>query len=152
MPSASAIGSIGEAIVALLAREIARPEVADASIALARTSDLQTSMENGIAVVLYRVAPAVALRSGFSNRDRPNPAAFDLHYLLVAYARNAASQQRLLGLAIDVMESTPVLDVPGAQVRLTADDVSIADLTSIWIAARAPMQPCAAYLARSVAT
>ena len=150
MPSASAIASIGEAIVALLAREIAPPEVADASIALARTSDLQTSMENGIAVVLYRVAPAAALRSGFSSRDRPS--AFDLHYLLVAYARNAASQQRLLGLAIDVMESAAVVDVPGAQVRLSADPVSIADLTSIWIAARAPMQPCAAYLARAITT
>jgi Pvc16 N-terminal domain len=87
----------------------------------------------------------------------------DLHYLLAAWAKDADTQQRLVGWSVRVLQDAPTLRAgvlnshvpepvfrPEETVEIVWESLSQRDLFDIWDVARANQQPSAAYVARIV--
>ena len=162
-----AIAAVGKAILAVLAAAVPKPEFAGAAFELYQSRNIQSPMEEGVALYLYRVNPSGSRtpQARFRNGKKFLPSiTIDLHYLLIAWARDAFKQQRLLGWAMRTIEDTRVLPASvlnqhGPETN-TFDDtetldvlletVSIADLGNIWDTAKPQMQPCATYIVRMV--
>lgn len=169
MASAYAIAAAGKAVLSLLAAAVPKPEFAGAAFELYQSKNLQAPMDEGISLYLHRVVPANNIRNlpprvdALGRRYRPS-LPLDLHYLLIAWARDAFKQQRLLGWAMRTLEDTPLfpaslLNQYGPEPDTFADNeyvdvlletVSIQDLNVIWDTAKPQMQPCAAYVIRIV--
>lgn len=164
-----AIAAVGKAILSLLAAAVPKPEFAGAAFELYQSKHLQAPMEEGISLYLHRVVPSVNMRNlpprvAVDGRRYKPPIPLDLHYLLVAWARDAFKQQRLLGWAIRTLEDTPVLhasllnqygpepDTFGEDesVDVLLETLSISDLGVIWDTSKPTMQPCAMYVVRTV--
>ena len=104
-----------------LAETKAKPSLRPAVVSAAETvtelyqiGNLINPMDEGISLYLYRVAVNGARRNmppvtGPDGRRYRPPIALDLHYLLSAWARSPAKQQRLLGWAIRTFEDVPIL-------------------------------------------
>ncbi|MFN2441768.1 MAG: DUF4255 domain-containing protein [Thermoanaerobaculia bacterium] len=162
-----AIAAVGKAIVSLLTAALPKPEFAGAPVELYQTKNLHEHMEEGVALYLHRITAGNNLRNLGPRTDihgrrfRPS-IPVDLHYLLVAYARDAFKQQRLLGWAMRTLEDTPVLhasllnqygpetDTFGENecVDVLLETLSINDIYTIWDAAKQQIQPSATYLVR----
>lgn len=162
-----AIAAVGKAILSLLAAAVPKPEFANAGFELYQSKNLQAPMEEGVSLYLHRVTPANNIRNLPPRTDlngkrfRPSMP-LDLHYLLIAWARDAFKQQRLLGWAMRMLEDTPVLhasllnqagpetDIFGENdsVDILLETISIQDLGAIWDTAKPQMQPCVAYVVR----
>jgi len=169
MASPNAIAAVGRAILSLLAAAVPKPEFAGAAFELYQSKHLQAPMEEGVGLYLYRVTPGGSLRNlpprtgSDGRRFRPSMP-IDLHYLLIAYARDAFKQQRLLGWAIRTVEDTPLFHAsllnqfgPEADTfgenevtDVLFETISIQDMSSIWDAAKTQIQPCVAYVVRMV--
>jgi hypothetical protein len=162
-----AIAAVGKAILSLLASAIPKPEFAGAQLELYQSKHLQAPMEEGIALYLHRVTPGNNVRNlpprvNASGRRFHPSIQLDLHYLLIAYARDAFKQQRLLGWAVRTIEDTPVLHASllnqygpesdtfgeNESVDVLLETISIQDLGAIWDTAKPQMQPCATYVVR----
>jgi len=121
-----------------------------------------------LAIWLYRVSPN-ANRRQVTPPPRPNEpkrlpgTAVDLHYLVVARANDAITQQRLLGWAIRALEDHPSL--PSAvlnngafadcfrgdeTVETTLEPLTGQEENDIWQVAQSARLPSASYLARMV--
>ena len=169
MASPYAIAAVGRAILAVLAAAVPKPEFAGASFELYQSKHLQAPMEEGIGLYLYRVTPGGSIRNfpprtGLDGKRYRPSMPIDLHYLLVAYARDAFKQQRLLGWAIRTIEDTPLLhasllnqygpetDTFGENefADVLFETISIQDMSSVWDAAKTQIQPCIAYVVRMV--
>jgi hypothetical protein len=167
MQGSNAIAAASEAIVSLLTTAVSKPEFTGASVKLYQSKDLQTPMQEGIALYLYRLSTGRnpgSLPTRFQGTAQRVPLAFpiDLHYLLVAYGSDASKQQRLLGCALRTIVDVPVLDAAltdpygpeedspfeNEAPRLMLETLSIQDLTAIWRGVMTPMEPCAAFVLR----
>jgi hypothetical protein len=99
-------------------------------------------------VYLYRVSPHTAFR-GTSNGSTGAPRAvptFDMHYLLVAYGGQDLQSEILLGSAIELLHSHPVVSVQSLRAALAAG--SSAALSSPTRAALAVAAPAFASIER----
>jgi hypothetical protein len=124
-------------------------------------------MDEGVALYLHRITPANNVRN-LPPRIAPDgrkyrPAVpIDLHYLVIAWARDAAKQQRLLGWAIRTIEDTPTLTTgvlnqpgpepdmfyPGESVDLIMETFPIQDMGAIWDVTKPNIPLAVAYTAR----
>lgn len=169
MASPYAISAVGRAILSLLAAAVPKPEFAGAAFELYQSKNLQSPMEEGVGLYLYRITPGGSVRNlpprtGLDGRRFRPSMPIDLHYLLVAYAREAFKQQRLLGWAIRTIEDTPLLhasllnqhgpetDTFGENefADVLFETISIQDMSSVWDAAKTQIQPCVAYVVRMI--
>jgi hypothetical protein len=127
-------------------------------------------MDEGVSLYLHRINPTADIRN-LGMRTAPDGKRYrpslplDLHYLVIAWARDAVKQQRLLGWAIRELENHPILTAavlnqhgpetdtfhPDESVDLIFENISIYDLNSIWtdIGQHNP-QPAATYVARAI--
>jgi Pvc16 N-terminal domain len=164
-----AIAAVGKAILSMLAAAVPKPEFTGATFELYQSKNLQAPMEEGVSLYLHRITPGSALRNlppriGLDGRRFRPSMPLDLHYLLIAWARDAFKQQRLLGWAMRTIEDTPLLHASllnqygpepdtfgeGDSVDVLLETISIQDLGTMWDAAKTQMQPCAAYIVRMV--
>ena len=150
MASFRAIAAVSNSIVKLLdaglrseppfnAADGATPTI---HVVLVRTDDFDRSVSHAIqepalSVYLYRVEPNRTMRAAWAGVGAHTGrvhTALDLHYLLTAWADNAEHEQRILGRAIQWLDTHPTLTGPlldpiaGAAsaeaVQLTLDDVA----------------------------
>jgi hypothetical protein len=164
-----AIAAVGQALLGLLASACPKPEFASAQFELYRAADFLKPMNDGISLYLYRVTVNTSLRNlpprtGPDGRRYRPSLPLDLHYLMTAWGRTAAMQQRLLGWAIRTLEDTPILPQgvlnhyapevetfrPNETVELIMEVLSLQDMVNIWEIAKANQQPSVAYSARMV--
>lgn len=125
--------------------------------------------DEGLSLYLYRVGFNTGQRNLYP-RVRPDgsharpPLVVDLHYLLVAWSKEAERQQDLLAKAMLSFEERPSLPsgllngvlneavFRGEEtVELIAENVSLQDLGTIWEVAKTDPQPSATYLVRMLA-
>ena len=145
-------------------------EFVGAAFLLLRSDDLQKSLPDRLAVSLYLYHVGInASRRTAADRwaaDGSRLAPFlplDLHYLMTAWAKDAVTQQRLLGWAISVVQDTPTLASgvlnsyapepvfrPKETVEVLWESLSQQDVYDIWDVARSNQQPSAAYVARVI--
>src|SRR5215216_5245028 len=109
-----AIATTGQAIIQLLADACPRPEFDAARFELYQLRDFQAPIEEGVTLFLYRVSINGSRRNlpptvGPDGRRYRPPVPLDLHYLLTAWAKTAARQQRLFGWAVRALQDVPVL-------------------------------------------
>jgi hypothetical protein len=162
-----AIAAVGQAILALLAGSLPKPEFAGAELKLYSAKDFQSPMEEGIALYLHRITPANNIRNmpprvdPDGRRYRPS-LPIDVHYLLVPYARDAFKQQRLLGWALRTIEDTPILHPSllnqygpepdtfhdGECVDIIMETIAYQDLGAVWDVAKPGIQPAVPYVVR----
>jgi hypothetical protein len=165
-----AIAATGQAILTLLASASQPSEFAGVRFELYQASDFQKqTIDEGISLYLYRVAVNGAVRnfpprlSPDGRRYRPS-LPLDLYYLLTAWAKTAARQQRLLGWAMRTLEDYIILPQgllnyavdqevfrPSETVELILEPVTLQDLVNIWEVAKGNQQPSATYVARMIA-
>lgn len=169
MATYQAIAATGQAILGLLADACPKPEFASARFDLYQIRDFQNPMEEGVSLFLYRmsisgsrrVMPPVVRPDG--KRYRP-PIPLDLHFILTAWSKTAARQQRLLGWAIRTLHDYPVLHDsllnhygpeeevfgPGETVELIFDTLTLQDLSHLWSEIKTTPPLSAAYLTRMI--
>jgi hypothetical protein len=164
-----AIAAVGMAVLDQLASARPKPEFANAQFELYQSSNFESPIEEGISLYLYRVTINGALRNpasriGPTGKRRRPPLPLDLHFMLTAWAKTAAKQQRLLGWAMQQLEDTPILPsgllnslgpepgifYPDETVEIISDPISIQDMFNIWENLKAKMQISVAYVARMV--
>ena len=167
-----AIAAIGMAILDQLASARPKPEFATAHFELYQSTDFESStMDEGISLYLYQVTINGSLRNpagriDLTGRRRRPPLPLDLHFMLTAWAKTAAKQQRLLGWAMQQLEDTPILPsgllnsnnqgpestifYPDETVELICDSVSLQDMVNIWENLKTKMQISVTYVARMV--
>lgn len=165
-----AIAAAGQAILGLLSDARPRPEFDTARFDLYQLRDFNQGMEEGLSLFLYRVAVNGARRnlpptlSPEGKRMRP-PLPLDLYYLLTAWARTAAKQQRLLGWAVRALQDVPVLPAsflndyapepevfrPNESVEVILEQLTLQDMNNLWGAAKVTPPLSVAYVLRMVA-
>jgi hypothetical protein len=170
MATYHAIAATGQAILGVLADACPRDEFGGAAFELYQPSDLKDPMDDGVSLYLYRIAVNAARRN-MPPRSAPDgrrlrpPLPLDLYFLLTAWARTAARQQRLLGWAMRTIEDTPVLGsgvlnhygpepdtfLAHEAVELICEPVSLQDQVNIWEPFQANHQLSVTYVARMVA-
>ena len=169
MASSYAIAAVGKAILSLLSAAVPKPEFAGAAFELYQSKNLQNPMEEGVSLYLHRVTTASTVRNLPPRVDlngiRYKPSLpLDLHYFVIAWARDAFKQQRLLGWAMRTLEDTPVLNAgllnqygpesdtfgENEAVDLLLETLTIVDVGAIWDTAKHHMQPSAMYVVRQV--
>lgn len=110
---------------------------------LVRTTDFDLSNVStvisppALSVFLYRVDFNKAMRAAWSaasEQDGRSHLALDLHYLITPWADNAEDEHRILGRAMQCMETTPILTGPllhssgewdaGESIQLVLEEVS----------------------------
>jgi hypothetical protein len=141
-----------------------------AEFPLLRSDDLQKSPPNRLAVSLYlyhvSINPsrrAVPDRWELDGTRRHPSLPLDLHYLMTAWAKDAGTQQRLLGWAARVIHDNATLPAgllnafgpepvfrPDETVEVVWETLTQQDAYDIWDVARPNQQPSAAYVARIV--
>jgi Pvc16 N-terminal domain len=169
MAKYQAIAATGQAILGLLADSCPRPEFESARFELYQLKDFQSPIEEGLTLYLYRIAVNGSRRNlppttGPDGRRYRPALPLDFHYLLTAWAKTAARQQRLLGWAVRALQDVPVLpasflgnyapepDVfrPGESVEVILDPLSLPDLNNLWSAAKVSPPLSVSYLARMI--
>lgn len=170
MAKHQAIAAVGQAILGLLSDSRPRPEFESARFDLYQLKDFQSGMDEGLSLFLYRVAVNGARRnlaptlSPEGKRMRA-PLPLDLYYLLTAWAKTAAKQQRLLGWAVRAMQDVPVLPAsflndyapepevfrPNESVEVILDPLNLVDMNNLWGSAKVTPPLSVAYAVRMVA-
>jgi hypothetical protein len=166
----AAIAATSQAIKSLLeAAASGDPEFATTSFSISNSGNLQVSPGDGtVTLYLYHIAVDASLRNSPGRIDafgvQHSPSLpLDLHYLLTAWAKDAVTQQRLLGWACRVIADTPTLPAsvlnaqapdivfrPEESVDLIWETITLQDTFDIWDVAPTNQQPSAAYVARIV--
>lgn len=120
----TSIAAVGKSIERLLAQafEERQPVPGKTTKAvLIRTEDLSDALvkqqigTHALSILLYRVDFNKAMRTTWSavgHGDGRGHLALDLHFLLTPWADNAEHQHMILGRAMQVMESVPMLSGP----------------------------------------
>lgn len=126
---------------------------------LAETEELN----NTLTLFLHRVTVNEHLRNaksanGFSHKDLP--LSVDLHYLMSVWSDSAASEQLVLGWAMEQLHLHPILNasslLPGAQwgveeaIQIVPVDLSNEDIMRIWDRLKPTYRLSIAYVARVV--
>ena len=170
MATYHAIAATSQAILGLLKDACPKNEFQNAGFALYHPFDFVTPpMEEGISLLLYRVAPNGTLRN-LQPRLDPDGRRYraslplDLHYVLTAWAKSVEKQQRLLGWSMRVLEDTPILPagllnhlMPESEtfhanetVELVCETLSLQDWTALWDKLKPQIQTSVTYVARMV--
>lgn len=168
-----AIAATSTAIVRLLENAAATsPEFSSTSFELYQSQNFQSPFEgprSKVSVYLYRIAVSSVRRhmgprvDPTGDRWRP-PIPLDLHYLVTAWAADAAMQHQLLGWTVRTLEDTPVIPsallnahqagatifAPTETVELVWHALNVQELSDVWDVARTNQQPSATYMARMV--
>jgi hypothetical protein len=123
----------------------------------------------GVTLFLYHVSPNAARRNApppraGDGRLEPPALQLDLRFLLTAWAREANTQQAILGWVMRRMEDQPILPAavlnniappsfqPEETVEILLDELSSLDLIRIWEkSVRSPYQLSIPYIARNIA-
>jgi Pvc16 N-terminal domain len=170
MASYQAIAVTGQTILGLLADACPKTDFPDTRFELYQVKDFGTPMDEGVSLYLYRIAVNGSLRNlpprtdATGHRFKPS-LPLDLHYLLSAWSKTAARQQRLLAWATRVLEDVPILSAsllnsyapegevfrPNESVELMFDQLTLADMYNLWSATKFPPQLSVGYLIRMVA-
>ena len=169
MAAYPAIAATSDAILGLLKAAATDSEFAGQTFKLYQAKDLQTPMNAGVSLYLYRVSVSTTRRNlpprpdVDGRRYRPS-LPVDLQYLLTAWANDAATQQRLLAWCVRTLEDHPILpsgllnhygpedDVfrPHETVELVAQSLTSQELSDVWEVNQKVRQPSVGYLARAV--
>jgi hypothetical protein len=174
MATTDGIAATTDAIRALLdgaAKE--SPTLSGVTVAIYQANDLQQELtaktETTLSVFLHRISVSphrrnVPIRTGPHGEHYRPPIPVDLYYLVIAWASDARTSQRLLGWAVRVLEDTPVL--PSAllndngwdgtfaadeTVELVWAPLNMQEEYDMWQIAQHNQQPSASYVARTVA-
>jgi hypothetical protein len=144
MASAQSLSATGKSIERLLEQCFAGMSFSGspAHAALIRTEDfdqdasLTSRPSTGVSIFLHRVdvnGPTRAAWSTVSSYDGAVHLPLDLHFLLTPWAANAEDEHHLLGVAMQCLESRPILTgplldpagawAPGDAVQLIAEDL-----------------------------
>jgi hypothetical protein len=170
MASYQAIAVTGQTILGLLADACPKADFPDARFELYQVKDFGTPMDEGLSLYLYRIAVNGSLRNlpprtdASGRRFKPS-LPLDLHYLLCAWSKTSARQQRLLAWGTRMLEDVPILNAsllnsyapegevfaPNESVELMFDQLSLSDMYNIWSATKFPPQLSVGYLIRMVA-
>ena len=170
MATYQAIAVTGQTLLGLLADACPKADFPGARFDLYQPKDFGLPMEEGISLYLYRIAVngsrrALPPRTDATGRRFRPPLPLDLHYLLTAWSKTAARQQRLLAWAVRMLEDVPVLHAsllnsyapegevfrPNEAVELMFDQLSLADMYNLWSASKLTPQLSVGYLIRMVA-
>lgn len=162
-----AIAATGQAILGLLSDACPKPEFEGARFELYQAKDFQSPIEEGVTLFLFRVAVNGSRRNlpptiGQDGRKYRPPIPLDFQYLLTAWARTAARQQRLLGWAVRTLQDVPVLPAsflaayapeqnvfrPNEAVEIVFDNLTLQDLNNLWGATKISPPLSVAYLVR----
>ena len=176
MANYDAIADVSESVLTLLRESItARSDVVSvdrSDIALASPTDVTSESDVRLGLYLYDLSQNSTLsnadrRTVDTNTRRDPPLALDVRYLLTAYPHGTddgdttsetLSQQRLLGLAMQVLYDNAVLDADQLQgslgetdLKISLESASLDQLTGLWSTfADTPYQPSASYHVRPV--
>lgn len=169
MAKAQAVAAVGQTILGLLADNISKAQFPKVEFALYQPIDFVNPMTEGVSLFLYRVEINAGLRNmpnrtGLDGIVRRAPLPLDLHYLLTVWAKNADTQQRILGLVMQTMADACVLpaerlnnfgpetDVfrPNETVELIFHSLSLQDISNIWSAFKVGLPVSIGYIARVV--
>lgn len=170
MATYQAIAVTGQTIMGLLADACPKADFPDTRFELYQVKDFSTPMDEGLSLYLYRLSVNTSLRNlpprtdATGRRFKP-PLPLDLHYLLSAWSKTAARQQRLLAWAARMLEDVSILPAsllnsyapegevfhPNEAVELMFDQVTLADMYNLWSATKFPPQLSIGYLIRMVA-
>ena len=124
MAGFEAIAAVGKSIERLLTARFQEEEpvpTRNTRAVLVRTRDLeQTNVATSIgspalSIFLYRVDFNKTMRAAWSaigSQDGRSHLAVDLHFLLTPWADNAEAEYRIIGKAMQCLETTPVLSGP----------------------------------------
>jgi hypothetical protein len=166
-----AIAATSQAIVALLDQASAGTEFSGTGFSLAAAADLQKPPGDRPLATLYLYRVAIdtnrrnqAARRGPDGRLRRPPVPVDLHYLLVAWSKDAITQHRLLGWCVRVLADTPTIPAgflnqfgPDREVFRPTETVEVVwevltrqEMADCWEVAKANQQPSVPYVARIV--
>ena len=163
-----AITATSQAILGLLERACPKPEFGGAAFELYQCKDFQKPMDEGLSLYLYRVA--TSSRRNLPSRTGPDGQQYlpslplDVYYLLTAWAKTAAKQQRLLGFCIRELGDTPILPAsllnhfgpehdtigPNEAVELIFEPLSLQEMSYLWEPLKPNIQPSASYVARMI--
>ena len=119
------------------------PPANKTKVVLVRTVDFQTDKvatsigSPALSIFLYRVDFNKVMRAAWSaasERDGRAHLGLDLHYLITPWAENAVDEHRILGRAMQCLETTPILTGPllhssgewdaGESIQLVLEEVS----------------------------
>jgi hypothetical protein len=162
------IAAVGKSLEALLnARFALVPPVSNATAKLIQTDDLDDAQATlalpVVSILLYRVDFNKAMRatwSGVGAQDGRAHLPVDLHYLMTAWADNAAHEHDLLGRTMQIIEevgalSGPLLSpdadwLPNEAVQVYLEDVATDDLMRTFESLTCDFRLSIPYLARIV--
>jgi hypothetical protein len=110
----NAIAATSQAILGLLTEAVPKPEFGTASFDLYQATDFAKPMDEGVSLYLFRVTINTSRRNqqpyfDLDGKRRRPRLPLDLYYLLTAWGKTAAKQQRLLGACMRALEDTPIL-------------------------------------------
>jgi len=167
MASFEAIGAVGKSLERLLHAALREPPVpaAGTTALLVRTEDFKegaaTIAAPALSIFLYRVAPNKVMRSAWSavgNLDGFAHLALDLHYLLTPWGTDAESEHRILGRAIQCMETTPILSgpllypaaswAPNEAVQVVLEEMNTESIVRVFDKLTTDYRPSVSYVAR----
>ncbi|MGV9386402.1 DUF4255 domain-containing protein [Nonomuraea sp. NPDC003707] len=171
MAGYAGIAATSQAVLGLLeSAAVGEPDFGSAAFSVYTSSDLQRPQADRLAVslYLYHITINTSRRNASGRIDEHGrcllpPVPLDLHYLLTAWAKDATTQQRLLGWSVRVLQDTATLPAgvlnayspepvfrPAETVEIIWENLTQQDVFGIWEVARANQQPSAAYVARVV--
>jgi hypothetical protein len=172
MADFDAIASVGVSLQRLLSDAFAQPpEPVPGQVtraALVRTDDFARGVgtritPNCCTVFLYKVEPNRTMRaawSGVGSHDGLARLPLDLHFLLTAFGTAPEFEHRILGRALQVLDSTPVLTgpllgggggwAPHEAVHLQLDELALDQQMRIFDQIPGDFRLSLAYLARVV--
>ncbi|MGW3668109.1 DUF4255 domain-containing protein [Streptomyces sp. NPDC005141] len=171
MAGFSGVSAVSKSLERLLNLAFASKQPIDRALTkavLIRTDDLDVAQSSTIqfpalSLLLYRVDFDKSMRASWSARGSEDGCSYlplDLHYLFTAWADNAEHEQLILGRALQVLETIPVLSgplldhsggwEPDEGVQLVLEDLSTDDLMRTFEALSVDFRLSIPYLARVV--
>jgi hypothetical protein len=167
MASFEAIGAVGKSLERLLSAGFAEaPAPATGTKAvLVRTEDFKDGAgviaAPALSIFLHRVAPNKVMRSAWSGVGSIDGLAhmpLDLHFLLTPWGTDAESEHRILGRAIQIMETTPILSgpllypaaswAPNEAVQVVLEEVGTESIMRVFDKLSTDYRPTVSYVAR----
>jgi hypothetical protein len=170
MGTYAAIADASETLVELLRDRITERSdvvsVAPTDIALVSPANVGADSDIRLSVYLYDVTQNVILQNEGpttvdTDRERDPPLALDLRYLLTAYpsqsgsekTANTLDQQRVLGLAMQVLADNAILgpdelpeSLADTDLQVTLEEESVQAVTDVWTTFQnTPLQPSVTY-------
>jgi len=165
-----AIAAVTQTILGILSDAVSS-DFAGAQFEALQIADFQKPkpVDEGISLLLYRVAVS-SLQRNLQARPEANgklfrpPLPLDLHYMLTAWGKTAAQQQRLLGWSMRTLEDigglNPSLlnhyggpDVvfrPNETVDLIYEAIAMTDFSSLWDLLKPNAHVSVGYIARMI--